>query len=117
MSLAIVWFRRDLRLADNPALAAALADHQRVLPVYLHAPGEEAPWSPGAASGWWLHHALADLKRQLGGRLLLLPAADSWARRGPAASRWELTCSSLNGKSSMASPTLSLTPAAAYSSR
>jgi len=79
MSLAIVWFRRDLRLADNPALAAALADHQRVLPVYLHAPGEEAPWSPGAASGWWLHHALADLKRQLCGRLLLLPAADSLA--------------------------------------
>ena len=76
MSLAIVWFRRDLRLADNPALAAALADHQRILPVYLHAPGEEAPWSPGAASKWWLHHALADLNRQLGCRLLLLPAAD-----------------------------------------
>lgn len=71
MSLAIVWFRRDLRLADNPALTAALAAHDKVLPVYIHAPAEEAPWTPGAASDWWLHQALADLEGQLGGRLLL----------------------------------------------
>ena len=71
MSVAIVWFRRDLRLADNPALSAALAAHKRILPVYIHAPDEEAPWAPGAASRWWLHHALADLSRQLGGRLLI----------------------------------------------
>jgi deoxyribodipyrimidine photo-lyase len=79
VSLAIVWFRRDLRLVDNPALAAALEDHARVLPVYLHSPGEEAPWSPGAASKWWLHHALADLEQRLSGRLLLLPVSDSLA--------------------------------------
>ena len=71
MSIAIVWLRRDLRLADNPALSAALAAHKRILPVYIHAPDEEAPWAPGAASRWWLHHALADLSRQLGGRLLI----------------------------------------------
>jgi deoxyribodipyrimidine photo-lyase len=71
MSLAIVWFRRDLRLADNPALAAALANHERVLPLYIHAPDEESPWAPGAASRWWLHHALSDLAQQLGGRLLI----------------------------------------------
>lgn len=71
MSLAIMWFRRDLRLNDNPALAAAAACHDRILPVYVHAPGEEAPWQPGAASNWWLHHALADLDRQLDGGLLL----------------------------------------------
>ncbi len=76
MSLAIVWFRRDLRLGDNPALAAALARHERVLPVYIHAPGEESPWQRGAASRWWLHRALADLQAQLHGRLLL--------RRGPS---------------------------------
>lgn len=68
MSTALVWFRRDLRLADNPALDRALRSHERVLPVYAHAPEEEAPWSPGAASRWWLHHSLgaldADLRRR-----------------------------------------------------
>ncbi len=76
MSLAIVWLRRDLRLADNPALSQAATEHTRILPVYIHAPDEEAPWEPGAASRWWLHHALADLATQLDGRLLI--------RRGPS---------------------------------
>ena len=50
MPNAIVWFRNDLRLADNPALQAAL-DHGHVpICVYVHAPDEEAPWQPGAAS-------------------------------------------------------------------
>jgi deoxyribodipyrimidine photo-lyase len=71
MSLAVVWFRRDLRLRDNPALAYALANHERVLALYVHAPHEDEPWSAGAASRWWLHHALADLDRQLHGRLVL----------------------------------------------
>ena len=65
MTAAIVWFRRDLRLQDNPALAAALQAHDRVVCVYIHAPEEEAPWSPGAASRWWLHHSLAALDRDL----------------------------------------------------
>ncbi|MDE1963644.1 MAG: deoxyribodipyrimidine photo-lyase [Xanthomonadaceae bacterium] len=65
MSLAIVWFRRDLRLADNPALHAACAAHAQVLPAYIHAPDEEGSWSPGAASRWWLHHSLADLDASL----------------------------------------------------
>ena len=65
MSTALVWFRLDLRLRDNPALAAALDAHARVLPVYVHAPEEEAPWQPGAASGWWLHHSLAALDESL----------------------------------------------------
>ena len=71
MALAILWLRRDLRLSDNPALARALAGHDRVLPVYIHAPDEEGAWAPGAASRWWLHHALADLSAQLDGRLLI----------------------------------------------
>ncbi len=61
MTAAIVWFRRDLRLADNPALRHALEHHERVLPVYIHAPDEEAPWAPGAAARWWLHHSLEAL--------------------------------------------------------
>ena len=65
---AIVWFRRDLRLEDNPALAAALESGARVACVYIHAPEEEAPWAPGAASRWWLHHALAALATALAKR-------------------------------------------------
>ena len=41
MTTAIVWFRRDLRLADNPALTAALKAHDTVIALYIHAPGEE----------------------------------------------------------------------------
>jgi deoxyribodipyrimidine photo-lyase len=71
VSLAIVWFRRDLRLEDNPALAAALSSHRQVLPLYIYAPQEEAPWQPGAAARWWLHYALDDLSEQLAGNLLI----------------------------------------------
>jgi deoxyribodipyrimidine photo-lyase len=79
MSTAIVWFRRDLRLADNPALHYAVRQHQRVLPVYIHAPEEEAPWLPGAASRWWLHHSLAALAADLAkaGAPLLILRGDS----------------------------------------
>ncbi|WP_091335970.1 cryptochrome/photolyase family protein [Frateuria terrea] len=65
MSIALVLFRRDLRLADNPALSAACASHERVLPVYVHAPEEEGDFPPGAASRWWLHHSLTALDRSL----------------------------------------------------
>jgi len=35
MSTAIVWLRRDLRLHDHPPLVAALAAHERVVPVFV----------------------------------------------------------------------------------
>ncbi|MBU9487020.1 cryptochrome/photolyase family protein [Burkholderia multivorans] len=72
MSVAIVLFRRDLRLSDHPALSAACARHDAVLPVYVHAPHEDAAWAPGAANRWWLHHSLTSLDRALrqqGGQL------------------------------------------------
>ncbi len=67
----LVWFRQDLRLSDNPALAWAAA-RGTVVPIYiLPAQGEAlAPgqtWAPGAASRWWLHHSLEALKKSLGG--------------------------------------------------
>ena len=74
MSIAIVWFRRDLRLTDHPALQAALSAGHQVIPVYIHSPDEEKPWQPGGASRWWLHRSLqalsADLQ-QRGSRLVL----------------------------------------------
>ena len=72
MKRILVWFRRDLRLYDNPALSWALAQGAAVQPVYLHSPGEEAPWAPGAASRWWLHHSLQALERRLSARGLTL---------------------------------------------
>ncbi len=65
LNTAVVLFRRDLRLADHPTLVAACDEYDCVLPVYLHAPQEEAPWSPGAASRWWLHQSLLALQRRL----------------------------------------------------
>jgi len=65
---SILWLRRDLRLADNPALAAAMDGAGRLLPVYIHAPEEEAPWQPGGASLWWLHHSLKALDQSLRAR-------------------------------------------------
>ena len=78
-SSSILWFRLDMRLGDNPALRAAVQRGGAVIPVFIYAPEEEAPWPPGAASRWWLHHSLralaADL-RQAGSQLVL--------RRGPS---------------------------------
>jgi deoxyribodipyrimidine photo-lyase len=65
---AIVWFRRDLRLADNPALAAACERSERVVALYVHAPREDGEWAPGAASRWWLHRSLASLDASLRAR-------------------------------------------------
>jgi deoxyribodipyrimidine photo-lyase len=79
MSASIVWFRNDLRLADNPALIAALGSGRPVVPVYVLDAETEGVRAPGAASRWWLHHSLASLDaslRALGSRLVL--------RRGPA---------------------------------
>ncbi len=73
-STAIVWLRRDLRIADNSALDHARTHAQRVIPLYIHAPDEEAPWQPGAASRWWPHHSLTALDaslRKLGSGLVL----------------------------------------------
>jgi deoxyribodipyrimidine photo-lyase len=77
---ALLWFRQDLRLSDNPALAAAVSRRGPVIPVFIWAPEEEGAWPPGAASRWWLHHSLAALNADLekrGSRLII--------RRGPTA--------------------------------
>src|SRR5262245_35410645 len=64
MPTTLVWFRQDLRLADNPALHAAAA-RGSVVPVYVWAPDEEGDWPPGAASRWWLHGSLEALETAL----------------------------------------------------
>ncbi|MFZ5780941.1 MAG: cryptochrome/photolyase family protein [Pseudomonadota bacterium] len=74
MTCSLVWFRRDLRLADNPALAAALKAGRPVIPVYVL--DEETPdLRPlGGAARWWLHgslQALDEALRAAGSRLVL----------------------------------------------
>jgi deoxyribodipyrimidine photo-lyase len=75
---AVVWFRNDLRLTDNPALHAAIAAGHRILPVYvLDDAGPD--WTLGGASRWWLHHSLEDLSKNLqaAGAPLLLRRGDA----------------------------------------
>ncbi len=70
----LFWFRLDLRLNNNPALAAAAARSRCVVPVFIWAPEEEGDWPPGAASRWWLHQSLrlleSDLRKRGSGLIL-----------------------------------------------
>lgn len=74
MSSTLIWLRDDLRLDDNPALAAGAAGDGPLTVVYVL--DEESPGIRplGGATKWWLHHSLeslaADLK-EAGNRLLL----------------------------------------------
>ncbi len=77
----ILWFRRDLRLADNPMLTAAVATGRPLLPVFLFDPETEAL---GAAAKWRLGLAIEAFAAALaarGSRLIL--------RRGPAMAELE----------------------------
>lgn len=76
----LLWFRRDLRLTDNPALRAAVGLKRPIIPVYIFSPEDEGAWVPGGASRWWLHHSLASLSADLdkrGSRLILCAGAAS----------------------------------------
>ena len=73
MNNVILWFRRDLRLADNPALHYAVARGDRILPLFIQEPASGTDWAPGAASRWWLHQSLMQLQqrlRRLGAQLI-----------------------------------------------
>jgi deoxyribodipyrimidine photo-lyase len=74
VSKAIVWFRQDLRLADNPAWAKAVGQGLQIIPLFIVDESASKDWAMGDASRWWLHHALLDLDAQLrevGSRLLI----------------------------------------------
>ncbi|HEY9199123.1 MAG TPA: deoxyribodipyrimidine photo-lyase [Gammaproteobacteria bacterium] len=70
MDNIILWFRNDLRVADNPALMHAVERGCRILPLFIWETVDDAPdhasdWPHGAAGRWWLHHSLAKLQRRL----------------------------------------------------
>lgn len=66
---ALVWFRQDLRLKDNPAFIHACQHHDSVIPLYIN--DDKHPLL-GEAQGWWLHHSLCALKESLEERGLTL---------------------------------------------
>uniref|UniRef100_A0A3P9JGL3 Si:ch1073-390k14.1 n=1 Tax=Oryzias latipes TaxID=8090 RepID=A0A3P9JGL3_ORYLA len=77
----LLWFRRDLRLCDNPALNAALKMDAPVIPIFIWSPEEEegpgVTVAAGGASKYWLHQALACICTSLnhiGSRLTFLKA-------------------------------------------
>ena len=76
----LVWFRDDLRLADNPALAAACRRGAPVVLLYVHDERSPEIRPLGGAARWWLHQSLESLAKRLRaeGQILIL-------RRGPAA--------------------------------
>jgi deoxyribodipyrimidine photo-lyase len=74
---ALVWFRQDLRLTDNPALAAL--EGRPALLVYVLDDEAAGAWAHGGAQRWWLHHSLASLAADLA-----LRGASLHLARGPA---------------------------------
>ncbi|MCF8546528.1 MAG: deoxyribodipyrimidine photo-lyase, partial [Microbacteriaceae bacterium] len=74
MNTSLVWLRDDLRLADNPALNAAVQTGGRTAVLYVLDDESPEVRPIGAASRWWLHHSLRQLQQDLaalGGMLIL----------------------------------------------
>ncbi|MFC4174777.1 cryptochrome/photolyase family protein [Microvirga sp. GCM10011540] len=72
---ALVWFRDDHRLSDNPALTAALASGSPILCFYILDEASEGFRPFGGAARWWLHGSLEGLDsslKALGSELILL---------------------------------------------
>jgi deoxyribodipyrimidine photo-lyase len=70
----LLWFREDLRLADNPAVRAAVESGRPVVAAYVLDQVSNGIRPLGAASLWWLHHSLSALAEELaaiGGALVL----------------------------------------------
>ena len=71
---ALVWFRRDLRLADHAALTGAVEAGLPIIPVYILDDDTPGKWHMGGASRWWLAQSLRSLEKslqRLGSRLIL----------------------------------------------
>ena len=74
-----MWFRRDLRIEDNPALTAGVRAGA-VVAVFIWAPEEEGQYYPGRVSRWWLKNSLAHLDsslRNLGTPLITKRSTDT----------------------------------------
>ena len=79
-SPALVWWREDLRLADNPALDAAARSARPIVSIYVLDRESPGIRPMGEASSWWLHHSLAALSQSL----KAIGGGDVMVLRGPA---------------------------------
>ena len=71
----VVWFRRDLRLADNRALTEAVTKHAPILPIYIWGYEGDMTASYETRSVWWLLKSLRSLDHDLksvGSKLVIL---------------------------------------------
>jgi deoxyribodipyrimidine photo-lyase len=79
MDTAVVWFRDDLRLDDNPTVADAAAQATEIVPVYVFDPrrrgqSQYGPEKLGGHRARFRREAILDLReslRDLGGELLV----------------------------------------------
>ena len=69
MSTAVLWFRRDLRLSDNPALVEAVREADEVVALFCLDPALLGP--SGAPRRAFLHRSLRALDQAIGGNLVL----------------------------------------------
>ena len=77
---ALLLFRDDLRLTDNPALLAAVASKKPLVLAYIHDEKPGGGRALGGASQWWLHHSLTSLAHDIekrGGTLHFFKGAPS----------------------------------------
>ena len=67
-NINILWFRKDLRLKDNPALVKANLNSE-ILPIYILDTCNSNEGKMGAASKVWLYHSLKNLNSSLDNKL------------------------------------------------
>jgi len=64
----IVWFKKDLRITDNPALHHAIKKG-KIIPIYIFDESDAGDFKMGKSSIWWLHQSLKSLSENLDGKL------------------------------------------------
>ena len=65
---AIVWFRRDLRVTDHPALSMAVASARSVIPLYVLDERLLEDSTSAPARTWFVLRSLAELDASLRAR-------------------------------------------------
>ena len=115
MRVAIWWIRRDLRLADNPALTAALAMADQVIPLFILDPHLAQAPTTGAKRLAFLLNSLrnldADLARR-GSRLIFRQGDPQTVLADLVAGaivtrRWRSICPCSSPQASPSSPPMS----------
>ena len=67
MRRSIIWFRRDLRISDHPALNAAIASADEIIPVFILDPNQNK--QSGGKRLAYMSQSLRELDRTLGNSL------------------------------------------------